>query len=255
MLIRFLPVLLFIALLFITCADAQVEDKFTNELPPADSVYTLAGYDVSSWQLTTNDLYAPPQKMTKHHVLGLAAVYCDPVLIAQALADGADHNMITVERLPIMEAALCPDSAVAVLSAMLDAGIDVNAVDYNNENVLSYAIYGGNTEAVEFLLERGADPLQRDTIEGFGCPPIFSVNTPEMLAFLLDNGFTLDQGCVSGRTLLHSAAENDNAELISYILENKLVTPTAIDVNEMTAWDYATENSASAAQDLLRDYR
>lgn len=252
---RFIPPLLLIAYLLFACADAQVEESFTDDLPPADSVRVMAGYDVSHWELTTHDLYAAPQKMTKHHVLGLAAVYCDPALIARSLADGADHNMITIDRLPIMEAALCQDSAVAALTAMLDAGIDVNTVDFNNENVLSYAIYGGSTEAVEFLLARGADSLQRDTIAGFGCPPLFSVSTPEMLGFLLEKGFTLDQGCVSGRTLLHSAAENDNAELIRYILDNNLVLPTAIDENEMTAWDYATENAASAAQDLLRPYR
>lgn len=251
--VRLPPLALLFSLLYACGNGPAVEDAV--EIPAADTVRTIAGYDVAHWEATTDDFFDAPQKMTKHHVLGLAAVYCDSALLAQALADGANPNLQTQMNPPVHEAALCPDNAVALVRMFLAAGVDINAVDEYDENVLSYAIAADSLPIVTFLLDNGAAILDRDNVESYRCPPIFSAKSPRMLDYLLGRGLTLTEGCASGRTLLHSAAAEDNTVLIEYLLANDLADPAATDENGETAWDYATNEASGGAQDLLRPYR
>ncbi|MFK8162272.1 MAG: ankyrin repeat domain-containing protein [Lewinella sp.] len=241
------------ALLFLTIScgsSAEVEDLSDYVPPPI--INRIARYDVSHLALTADDLDLPYQKMTSFHVLQLAAIYCDSALMAQTLANGADPNIISRGYHLMPEVATCSDNGLVLTKMMVNAGADVNGSDEYNDNALSFAIGAGDTELVGYLLDNGADLNQRDNDEAYGCNPIHRVATAEMLKFLLDRGASLDEICTSGRTLLHFAAETDNADFIRYLLENEIVDPNSTDYNGETAYDYATANASSAAQTLLR---
>jgi len=238
-------------ILMIGCGPSpQVEDLSDYTPPPI--INRIARYDVSHLEITADDLDLPYQKMTSFHVLQLAAIYCDSTLMAQTLADGADPNTISRSQHLMPEVAACSDNVLALVKMMVNAGADVNGSDEYNDNALSFAIGGGNTALVGYLLDNGADLAQRDNDEAYGCRPIHRVNTAEMLEFLLDRGASLDETCNFGQTLLHFAATTDNADFIRYLLENEIVNPDATDNNGDTAYDYATANASSAAQTLLR---
>ncbi|MEM6769509.1 MAG: ankyrin repeat domain-containing protein [Bacteroidota bacterium] len=230
----------------------EVDEEITA---PADSVKVIAGYDISHLQLTEADLDYEPQKMTKHHVLGLACVHCDSALMVKALAAGADPALQTQGLLPFLEAALCPNNYASLLPLLMDHGVDVNMTDYNGETALNYAIARELYPTIDFLLEKGASLTLKDAMEGYGCSPIFSANTPEMIEFLQERGADFSTSCNSGVTLLHLAVENDYTELIVYILEEELVDPKAVNEYGETAYDYATHYARGEAQDLLRAYR
>lgn len=248
----FLVLLMGSGLLTACSPEATVEEAV---IPPADSVKVIAGYDVTHLQLTEDDLVYAPQKMTKHHLLGLSAVYCDTALMAQALAAGANPALQTEGMLPLFEAALCLDNGVTLLGMLLNHGAAIDRADHSGETALNYAIAEDRFDAVDFLLKNGASLTLTDEIEGYGCPPAYSVQTPEMVAFLQERGADFSAACASGMTLLHFAAENDNGRLIKYLLEQNLVDPRAQDDYGDTAFDYATNYAATEAQDLLRPFR
>jgi ankyrin repeat protein len=231
-------------------SSAEVEE--VTEYIPLPIINRIARYDVAHLEVTEDDLDLPYQKMTPYHVLQLAAYYCDSTLMAQTLADGTDPNIISIGIHLMPEVVSCPENGLLLTKMMVEAGADVNGSDDYNDNALSFAIGIGNTEVVGYLLDKGADLSQRDSDENYGCKPIHRVNTVEMLEFLLDRGATLEATCRSEKTILHFAAEIDNAELIRYILANELVDIAATDSNGETAYDYATANASSAAQTLLR---
>jgi hypothetical protein len=244
--------------LFLTCyilttscgPTPQVEEL--EEYPPLLIIERIARYDVSHLEITADDLDLPYQKMTPYHVLQLAAIYCDSTLMAQTLADSTDPNIISRGFHLMPEVVTCPENGLLLTQMMMEAGADVNGSDEYNDNALSFAIGNDDTIVVDYLLDNGADLSQRDNDENYGCRPIHRVATVEMLQFLLERGASLEETCTYGRTLLHFAAEVDNADLIRYILENELLDPAATDGGGETAYDYATANASSEAQTLLR---
>ncbi len=130
-----------------------------------------------------------------------------------------------------------PENGLLLKQMRMEAGADVNGYDEYNDDALSFDIGNDDTVVVDYLLDNGADLSQRDNDENYGCRPIHRVATVEMLQFLLERGASLEETCTYGRTLLHFAAEVDNADLIRYILENELLDPAATDGGGETAYD------------------
>src|SRR5207248_2620283 len=52
------------------------------------------------------------------------------------------------------------------MKVLLDQDAKLNATDMENETALHGAVYGGNIEAVEFLLKQGIDPAVRGIVSG-----------------------------------------------------------------------------------------
>jgi ankyrin repeat protein len=247
---KYLPLLLLY--LLTACANNMEVEEVHLDSTPLPIIERIAGYDVAHLEITAADLGLEYQKMTDVHVFQLAAIYCDSMLMAQTLAKGVDPNTELWDSHQLPEAAACPDNGFQLVKMMLDSGAYINGTDAIGENALSYAIGGGDLELVAYLLDQGADMTQQDFDDEYGCTPIHSSKTVEMLAFLLERGATLENDCTTGRTLLHTAAEEDNGELIRYLLDNELVDREAVDQNGETAYNYATANASVEAQELLR---
>jgi len=247
---KLLPLLLL--LLPAACANNNIEvEESEPDYTPLPVIERIAGYDVAHLELTAEDLSLAYQKMTKAHLFELAAIHCDSSLMAQTLAHGVDPNTEFWDNHQLPEAAACLDKGLSLVKMMLDSGAYINETDASGENALSYAIGAGNYELVAYLLDRGADMTQQDYAEDYGCMPIHSAKTIAMLEFLFDRGATLENDCTTGRTILHTAAEEDNADMIRYLLDNELVDPEATDQYGDTAYNYATANASVEAQELL----
>lgn len=137
--------------------------------------------------------------------LGAAALENDADAIRRLLADGhapdeAGEYGIT----PLMWAARA--GAVRAMTALLDAGADVNARDTNNRwTPLLHAIHKQRRPAVAFLLERGADPNAAGP--GGLTPLIMAADDPhpEMVVALLAYGADPRTEGAGGRTALTQA--------------------------------------------------
>ncbi len=92
---------------------------------------------------------------------------------------------------------------------------------------------------VKYLIQKGADKIQRDTNRNMGCLPIHGCESVEMLKLLQSNGFEINLQCDNGRNLLHFAAKENLKEVAKYLVENDLVNINQKDKNGETAIDYA----------------
>jgi ankyrin repeat protein len=68
---------------------------------------------------------------------------------------------------------------VAVISALLDYGADINALNEDGCTALHHAVSQGHTEAAALLVKRGADATTKDR---FGKAPLDYAETPELRA-------------------------------------------------------------------------
>ncbi len=58
--------------------------------------------------------------------------------------------------------ALAKTQELAVMQSLLDAGLDVNAVNHLKQTALHWAAFEGHESVVDWLIERGADPTLRE---------------------------------------------------------------------------------------------
>ena len=93
-------------------------------------------------------------------------------------------------------------------------------------NILHFAASRGDLEIFQYLLEEGGDPTLQDS-EGNTC--LFTAvqhNHINIIKYLLENKkytFSPRRNKGENATVLHIAASNGSKEIITYILDNKLV--------------------------------
>lgn len=123
---------------------------------------------------------------------------------------------------------------------------------FNGTTPLQYAIYKGNTNAVNLLIENGADTKKKD-YNGY-CSLFYAsaFSDANMIHFLLkkDPSLTREKS-LSGRTVMHFAALYGNDEAISYYLSNTFLSINAKDNEGNTPLHCACEKGYSSTIDLL----
>ena len=95
---------------------------------------------------------------------------------------------------------------------LIDAGLDVNALAFNNYTPL---VCTNDIEIAKLLIKNGANPnLENDS----GETPLFNVTTPEICQLLIDNGADVNKTNIHDETPLtyHSRGGDldDNIEII-----------------------------------------
>ncbi len=115
----------------------------------------------------------------------------------------------------IHEAAMKGDAAA--ITAALDAGDDVNAIDMLGVSPLYWVAQGGHLEAAKLLVVRGADVNARTSL---GQPLTAAVANEkiELIALLLANGADPNAE-VAGETVLHVAAANGCLSCVKALVE------------------------------------
>lgn len=87
---------------------------------------------------------------------------CGPCIdvLLEAGADPKDKDRFQPGRAAIHVAASV--NATEALAALLNGGVEVDALDNGSGHALMWAAYYGQTEAAQFLLDHGADPTLTD---------------------------------------------------------------------------------------------
>ncbi|AEM22384.1 ankyrin repeat-containing protein [Brachyspira intermedia PWS/A] len=123
---------------------------------------------------------------------------------------------------------------------------------FNGTTPLQYAIFKGNTNAVNLLIESGSDMRKKD-YNGY-CSLFYAsaFSNPDMIHFLLskDSSLTREKS-LSGRSVMHFAAMYGNNNAISYYLSNTFLSINAQDNDGNTPLHYANEKGYATTIELL----
>jgi ankyrin repeat protein len=194
--------------------------------------------DVSKYELDVKDFDV--EEITKNHLLCLAAEECDEELVIELIEKGADVNFKCEEVDDVITClAFCEENGVKLTELFLSKGANINGADEDNDSFLSYAISYDNLSLAEYLIEKGANRMQRDTNRNMGCLPVHGIESVEMLNLLISKGFEINQLCDNGRNLLHFAAKDNLEEVAQYLIEKNLVDINQQDKNGESPLDYA----------------
>ena len=156
-------------------------------------------------------------------VLSEAAKYAKPGFIKLLLDHGANINARYTGNHDetVLQAAVMEDNS-ATLSALLDAGADINMVDDWTRTALFEASKLRKGATLKLLLERGADPNMK--AEGvLGRAPLHEAARrwePEYVLALLKHGAEPNPQDSSGRTPLHEAASRGHRANVELLLQH-----------------------------------
>ncbi len=113
--------------------------------------------------------------------------------------------------------------------------------DKDAYHALRSALVGQSLDTLRLLMDAGLDINQRDTLGrtilmSFGMGPVLAFHAflPELIPFLVENGYDLDAVDNGGESLLHYAAEHNCVDLA------KLLVRAGANINKQQVWDNRT---------------
>lgn len=134
---------------------------------------------------------------------------------------------------------------------VLDAGLDVNALNKYGKTLLSNAVEFGNLEMIDFLVKKGAD---FNATNSDGSKPLHTAakyGRKDVVEFFLDGGVFVDSCDYKNSTPLHYAAAKPNIpvadresyrELVHFLVDRK-ANLNAVNVDGHTPILLAADNS------------
>lgn len=250
----FILLFLFLSACYADKGPNEQQKQASNTVVKNGIIISVDGIDISKYELTMEDVDTELNQLNKDYLLCLAIEECDEELIRELLEKGADaYYKCDGLNDVIIDLVYCDDKALALTKLFFQYGGRVNSVDEDNASFLSYAIYIGNLELVDYLLSRGASKTLRDTNPNMGCLPIHDCQSLSMLKKLEKEGFDLNATCDNGRNLMHFVAKENLTEMAKYLIDKRLVNLNQKDKAGETPLDYANRfNNPEIAQLLSR---
>lgn len=106
------------------------------------------------------------------------------------------------------------------VQALLDKGVDVNAVDKRGSTALMVAAWKGHSDIVKLLLDRGADVNLKKGDDGSTALMVAALEGhSDIVKALLDKGADVNARCSNGETVVAWAAKADQTEMIKLLKE------------------------------------
>ncbi|TAL28224.1 MAG: hypothetical protein EPN97_15020 [Alphaproteobacteria bacterium] len=144
------------------------------------------------------------------------------------------------------------DGDSKVVREMLDLGVDPNYTDDYGRSFLYFAVYRGNRDAAELLLQKGAKVELKTRGDGTLLHLAARKGGIEIAGMLLERQpGLLSMKDSDGNTALHAAAEHGYAEMAAFLIE-KGGDPNLKNFANRTPLFLAQKNSHDEAADLLR---
>lgn len=165
--------------------------------------------------------------------------------------DEQDEDEADIEQPALHQAAIA--GRVAVVEALLTAGVDVNMESDSGKTALHAAAKFGRTAVVTRLLARGANiEAQEDVADRTPLHYAVYWNWPKVVKLLLDSNADIDAQAEGGTTPLHYAAEIGQVEVVQLLLDYN-ADVYARDEAGGTALHKAAEYGQTEAAKLLLD--
>ena len=132
---------------------------------------------------------------------------------------------------------------------LIDLGADVNQTGDDNGNpLIYYAVHGGNPEVVKILIDAGADPTARDIADGTPLHIAVFGGMTEIVKILIEAGEDVNVITQGGLTPLHLASWfGHRTEIIKYLIDSG-ADLTARYGGKTPLYDAARHNSVEILQ-------
>ncbi|KAI2700368.1 hypothetical protein CBS147332_7979 [Penicillium roqueforti] len=104
-----------------------------------------------------------------------------------------------------------------MIELLNSANVDVNAIDFDGDPALHYTAWADFHDSAAKLLELGADPYIRNVSGDSIVHMAIYHRAYKVLSVLLKYGVRMDAVTVQRQTILHSACETPNAEILSVL--------------------------------------
>ena len=187
-----------------------------------------------------------------------AIKYKQTDIINYLLENNADINL--KEELTGFTPLMASFHDITITELLIEKGADIEARNVDGINALVYAVSLNDEEMVKFLLEKGADANTVCEIENehICMPPtplmnaVYNGNT-NIINMLLENGADINYTTDFGTTPLMMAAGFNHFEAVKVLLENNADT-SITDENGYTALDWAKLENFEDIVELLEEY-
>lgn len=176
----------------------------------------------------------------------------DRGVVSKLLAEGADVNGGTADGTTGLQWAVHHDYMDTV-RLLVNAGADVNVTNRNGASPLSLACTNANPEMISLLLTAGGDPSSAPS----GEPPILTCSRTgrlEAVEHLLDHGADVNAtDSWKGQTALMWAAAENHAEMVRLLLDRGGDAQASSTSGGFTALVFAAREGASESAQILLD--
>ena len=108
---------------------------------------------------------------------------------------------------------------ISTVNNLLEHGANINAKDAYGYTALMTAAWAGRSEAMKFLLDKGATVNEQNRYSG-ATALMYSVNVADNVQLLLNSGANVQQKNKYGRTALMIAADMSNAATVKLLLDH-----------------------------------
>ena len=155
---------------------------------------------------------------------------------------GTDPNITDINGDACLHCAAKNDCCTEILEAIISYGGDVNATGFHNKTALMIACRKRNKDAINVLLNAGADPNIPD-IDDYTCLHCAVKNDccTEILQAMISHGGDVNAAAFHNKTALMIACRKRNKDAINVLL-NAGTDPNITDINGDTCLHCAAEN-------------
>ena len=171
--------------------------------------------------------------------------------ILQALIDaGSNINQIDYWKRTALIYASCNQDDPRCLEILVSGGANLNSQDCHQRSPLGYAAKMGKSKGLEYLLSAGADAR---LVDMWLFPPLFEAlqhNHHKCLRSLLQHNPVPLLTDINGMSALHVAALYSNVETLNILAAHELgqIRTNALDKMGMTAQDYFNQRGDTASE-------
>ncbi|KAM3518176.1 hypothetical protein MY4038_010161 [Beauveria bassiana] len=130
------------------------------------------------------------------------------------ISHGADVTKREVYGGTALHAACVDYDNPELIELLVSANVDVNAMDFDGDTALHYTAWGSFHKSTAKLLELNADPYVRNVAGDNVIHMAIYHRSPAVLSVLAKHGVRMDTMTMQGHTVLHSACETPDAEIL-----------------------------------------